>query len=134
VLRARTFTHLAIANPRTAPYGAAAMQTLHALGLAEALRATIVTGESIAQAFQFVSTGNAQLGFVSLSQVLQSSAAGKAGSAWLVPAALYAPLRQDAVLLKAGAHNGAAQALMAYLKSDAARELIRAHGYGVDPA
>jgi molybdate transport system substrate-binding protein len=131
VLMAGRFAHLAIANPRTAPYGAAAMQALNALGLAAALQLKLVTGESIAQAFQFVSTGNAELGLVALSQV---APAGKpaTGSAWIVPASLHAPIRQDAVLLKAGMANPAAQALLEYLKSPAARVTIRSHGYEVE--
>ena len=128
VLAGGGFAHLAIANPKTAPYGAAAMQVLRARGLAEALAPKLVTGESIAQAYQFVATGNAQLGFVALSQL---STPGKPapGSMWRVPADLHEPIRQDAVLLRAGASNPAALALMTYLRSDAARAIIRAYGY-----
>jgi molybdate transport system substrate-binding protein len=120
---------IAIANPKVAPYGAAALQVLQALGLTERLKPKMVTGESIGQAFQFVSTGNADLGFVALSQV---AAPGKpvAGSMWHVPATLHSEIRQDAVLLKAGQHNPAASAFMAYLRSPEARELIRSFGYG----
>ncbi len=128
VLASGRFAHLAIANPKVAPYGAAAMQVLGARGLAEALAPKLVTGESIAQAFQFVSTGNAELGFVALSQV-QVPGKPAVGSRWLVPAALHAPILQDAVLLKPGAHNPAAAALLAYLKSPPALKLIRAFGY-----
>jgi molybdate transport system substrate-binding protein len=128
VLASGRFAHLAIANPKVAPYGAAAMQVLGARGLAEPLAAKLVTGESIAQAFQFVSTGNAELGFVALSQV-QVPGKPAAGSRWLVPAALHAPILQDAVLLKPGVGNPAAAALLAYLKSPPALELIRAFGY-----
>jgi len=129
VLDSGRFRHLAIANPKTAPYGAAAMQVLRARGLAETLAPKRVTGESVAQAFQFVATGNAELGFVALSQV---AVPGRppSGSAWTVPAELHEPIRQDAVLLKAGASNPAAAALLDYLRSDAARAIIRAHGYG----
>ena len=129
VLASGRFAHLAIANPKVAPYGRAAMEVLRARGLADALAPKLVTGESIAQAFQFVATGNAELGFVALSQV---QVAGKAstGSAWVVPAAMHAPILQDAVLLKRGESNPAAVALLAYLKSAPARELIRAFGYG----
>ncbi len=128
VLGSGRFRHLAIANPKTAPYGAAAMQVLRARGLADALAPKLVTGESVAQAFQFVATGNAELGFVALSQV---AVPGRppSGSAWTVPAALHEPIRQDAVLLKAGASNPAAIALLDYLRSDAARAIIRAYGY-----
>lgn len=119
---------IAIANPKVAPYGAAAMQVLQALGLAETLKPKLVTGESIAQTFQFVSTGNADLGFVALSQV---AAPGRpvAGSMWRIPAALHGEIRQDAVLLKAGQHNPAAAAFMAYLRSPAALEVILSFGY-----
>jgi molybdate transport system substrate-binding protein len=123
------FAHLAIANPKTAPYGAAAMQVLQALGLAEVLVPRLVTGESIAQAYQFVVTGNAELGFVALSQVAVPGRPMQ-GSIWRVPATLHDEIRQDAVLLKAGAQNPAALALLAYLKGDAARATIRAFGYG----
>jgi molybdate transport system substrate-binding protein len=99
-----------------APYGAAALQVLKARGLTEALTPRLVTGDSIAQAYQFVSTGNAELGFVALSQV---AVPGKpvTGSMWRVPQALYDEIRQDAVLLKAGEKKPAATALLAYLKS-----------------
>lgn len=129
VLAAGRFAHLAIANPKTAPYGAAALQVLKARGLAEALAPRLVTAESIAQAWQFVTTGNAELGFVALSQVVVP---GKppTGSHWRVPAALHDEIRQDAVLLKAGAKSAAAAALLAYLKSPAAQAVIRAYGYG----
>jgi molybdate transport system substrate-binding protein len=122
------FEHLAIANPKLAPYGAAAMQVLRARGLADTLAGKLVTGESIAQTYQFIATGNAELGFVALSQV---AAPGRpvVGSSWLVPAALHAPIRQDAVLLKTGMSNPAAAAFLAWLKSDSATTMIRAWGY-----
>ena len=128
VLGTGRFTHLAIANPKTAPYGAAAVQVMRSLGLAEALGPRLVTAESIGQAYQFVSTGNADLGFVALSQV---AAPGKptAGSYWLVPPTLHDAIRQDAVLLKAGEKNPAAAAWLAYLKSPVAQALIRSFGY-----
>lgn len=119
---------LAVADPRLAPYGAAAMQVLRQRGLGELLRSQLVMGENIAQTFQFVKTGNAALGFVALSQVMVDGKLGS-GSAWVVPAALHEPIRQDAVLLMNGAHNPAAQALLQYLRGDAARAVIRAHGY-----
>lgn len=129
VLQGGGFAHLAVANPKTAPYGAAAMQVLGARGLADALTPKLVTAESIAQAYQFVFTGNAELGFVALSQV---SVPGKAavGSRWLVPQALHEPIRQDAVLLQPGAANPAAKALLEHLKSAPVKELIRSYGYG----
>lgn len=128
VLGAATWRHLAIANPKVAPYGAAAMQVLQARGLVETLAPRLVTGESIAQAYQFVATGNAELGFVALSQVAVPGQPAK-GSTWRVPSALYGEIRQDAVLLKPGAQNPAAAALLAYLKTAPARALIEAHGY-----
>lgn len=131
VLRAGRFRHLAIADPRLAPYGAAAVQVLDQLGLRESLAPRFVQGESIAQAHQFVSTGNAELGFVALSQV-QVDGRIAAGSAWIVPAALHAPIRQDAVLLTPGKDQPAALALMQYLRGDKARALIRAHGYALE--
>lgn len=129
VLAGAAFRHLAIANPRTAPYGRAAMEVLRARGLADALTPRLVTGESIAQAYQFVATGNAELGFVALSQ-LRLPGQPAAGSSWLVPTALHGDIRQDAVLLKAGENNPAARALLEYLKSEPARARIRAFGYG----
>jgi len=129
VLAAGQFEHLAIANPKVAPYGAAAMQVLRARGLADILAPKLVTGESIAQAQQFVATGNAELGFVALSQV---AVPGKPviGSYWRIPPSLYGEIRQDAVLLKVGETNAAAIALLAWLKGDAAKATIQAWGYG----
>jgi molybdate transport system substrate-binding protein len=129
VLAAGKFAHLAIANPKVAPYGAAGLEVLKTRGLTDAVTPKLVTGESIAQAYQFVSTGNAELGFVALSQV---AIPGKpvVGSYWLVPQALYGSIRQDAVLLKAGQQNPAATALLAWLKGDAARMVIQSYGYG----
>lgn len=130
VLAGGDFRHLAIANPKTAPYGRAAMAVLAARGLVDRLAPKLVTGQSIAQAYQFVITGNAELGFVALSQVqVQAPGQPRAGSAWVVPAELHPPIRQDAVLLKAGAANPAAAALLAYLKTEPARALMREHGY-----
>lgn len=128
VLKKGSFQHLALANPKLAPYGAAAMQTLKALGLEQALAPRIVQGENIAQAWQFVATGSAELGFVALSQI-SNPAQPAAGSWWIVPASLYTPIRQDAVLLKKGEGQAAAAALLEYLKSDKARALIRSFGY-----
>ena len=119
---------LALADPRLAPYGAAAQQTLQQLGLAEALQPHVVLGENIAQAHQFVKSGNALLGLVALSQVMEEGRIAS-GSAWRVPAGLHAPIRQDAVLLKAGSSEPAARAFLQYLRSDAARAVIAAHGY-----
>jgi molybdate transport system substrate-binding protein len=131
VLRSGRFERLAVADPKLAPYGAAGYETLGKLGLLETLRAKLVLGENIAQAYQFVATGNAQLGFVALSQV-QADGRLKAGSAWIVPASLHAPIRQDAILLGKGKgkDSAAAAALMRYLRGDRARAVIRSCGYG----
>jgi molybdate transport system substrate-binding protein len=130
VLKKGSFEHLALANPKLAPYGAAGLEVLKALGLMAAAQPKIVQGENIAQAFQFVSTGNAEIGFVALAQVAApDKPAG--GAYWLVPSNLYTPIKQDAALLGKGAENPAAKALMAYLRSDAAKEVIKAYGYGL---
>lgn len=130
VLRKGDFAHLALANPKTAPYGAAAVEVMKNMKLLGKLEPKFVQGENIAQTHQFVATGNAELGFVALSQVFKD---GKVtgGSAWVVPEKLHQPLRQDAVLLKTGAHNPAAKALLSYLKSPAAIAIMRTLGYGV---
>lgn len=128
VLKANQFAHLAIANPKTAPYGLAATQVLDKLGLAQAVATRIVEGQSIAQAHQFVSTGNAELGFVALSQIFKDGMI-TSGSAWKVPASMHDPIRQDAVLLAKGKDNPAARALIDYLKGPAAAAVIRAYGY-----
>lgn len=129
VLRRAGFRHLALANPRLAPYGRAALETLTTLGLADSLQAKFVQAENIAQAWQFVASGNAELGFVALSQVAQDGRIAE-GSGWIVPARLHAPLRQDAVLLARGKGKPAAEAWLRHLRGDAARATIRAHGYG----
>ncbi|MDR0578078.1 MAG: molybdate ABC transporter substrate-binding protein [Candidatus Accumulibacter sp.] len=128
VLKKASFKHLALANPKTAPYGAAAIETLKKLGLHDALQAKFVQGDNISQAHQFAATGNAELGFVALSQVYKD---GKitSGSAWIVPGNLYAPIRQDAVVLAQAKDKPAALALADYLKSDKARAVIKAYGY-----
>jgi len=131
VLRAGAFDKLAIANPRTAPYGGAAVSTMKALGVAEALKEKIVMGENISQTFQMIDTGNAQVGFVALSQVRESES-GKRGSHWIVPADLHAPIRQNAVLLKRAESSKDARDFLAFLRGPAAREVISAAGYSVD--
>ena len=128
VLKQGAFGHLAIANPKLAPYGAAAVESLDKLGLLAALQPKFVQGENIEQTFQFVSTGNAELGFVALSQVFDGGKL-KSGSAWVVPPSLHAPIRQDAVLLARGKGNPAALTLLKYLKEDKARAIIKAYGY-----
>lgn len=128
VLRTGGFRHLALAQPKTAPYGAAAMQVLRRLGLDQTLAPRIVQGESIAQTHQFVSSGNAELGFVAMSQVYREGRL-VGGSAWTVPATLHDPLRQDAVLLGRGAGNPAAKALLAFVRGPAALEVVGRYGY-----
>ncbi len=130
VLRSGGDGRIAIADPRLAPYGAAAIEMLTSLGLLPALRPRFVQGENISQTYQFVATGNAQMGFVALSQVLVDGRI-QSGSAWVVPARLHAPIRQDAVLLVAGRANPAAAALAAYLRSDKALAVIRSYGYQI---
>lgn len=128
VLRQPGTGKVAIADPRLAPYGAAAVEVMRRLGVEQALQPRLVQGENISQAYQYVYTGNAQMGFVALSQVMVDGRIGK-GSAWPVPASLYTPIRQDAVVLAAGRDAPAATALMAFLRSDTARAIVRAHGY-----
>ena len=130
VLKSGRFNKLSIANPKTAPYGAAAVETLKKLNLLEAVQAKFVQGENISQTLQFVSTGNADLGFVALSQVFQDGRI-TGGSAWIVPAEMHDPILQDAVILKRGENNPAAGALQAYLKGDKARAIIRRFGYAI---
>jgi molybdate transport system substrate-binding protein len=128
VLKRGAFKHLAIAAPKLAPYGAAAMQTLERFGLRGALAPKLVQGENIAQTYQFIATGNAELGFVALSQVYANGKL-KSGSAWVVPDGLHDPIRQDAVLLAKGKDNPAALALMDYLKGTTAQAVIASYGY-----
>ncbi len=130
VLRTGSFERLALADPKLAPYGAAAMQTLNQLGLADALAGKLVQGQSIGQAYQFVATRNAPLGFVALSQVYAEGRLTE-GSAWMVPEALYTPIRQDALILAKGRDNAAAADLMRYLQGEAAQAVIRSYGYGL---
>lgn len=130
VLGSERVKHVAIANPKVAPYGAAAVAVIRARGLADKLTPKLVTGESIAQAYQFVATGNAELGFVALSQVVVPGRPVP-GSHWVVPASLHGEIRQDAVLLKAGEKNPAARALLDFLQREPAKALIRESGYGL---
>ncbi|SFP25113.1 molybdate transport system substrate-binding protein [Ectopseudomonas composti] len=127
-LKAGQFKHLSIANPKAAPYGLAATQVLDKLGLTEAVKSKLVEGQNITQAHQFVSTGNAELGFVALSQVYKDGQV-TSGSAWIVPDAMYDPIKQDAVILKQGANNPAAAALVEYLKGPEAAKVIKSFGY-----
>jgi molybdate transport system substrate-binding protein len=128
VLKKGAFQHLAVANPKLAPYGVAAMETLVALGLLDALRPKIVQGENVAQTQQFIASGSAELGFVALSQIVSPDGAAK-GSTWVVPPEIHAPLEQDAIVLRKGSGHPAAAAFCAYLKSDKARALIKSFGY-----
>lgn len=128
ILKKGDFKKLAIAAPKLAPYGAAAVQTLRQLGLTDRLEPKLVTGESIGQTYSFVSTGNAEIGFVALSQVYEDGKL-KSGSAWIVPENLHSPIRQDAVLLSQAKDNKAATLLMAFLKTEKAKAVIRSFGY-----
>jgi len=128
-LRRGDFRHLAMANPKLAPYGYAAQETMAALGLWDRFRNRLVLGENIGQAFSLVATGNAELGFVALSAVL-SPRNKTPGSRWDVPMDLYQPIRQDAVLLAPGRDNAAAHAFLDYLKGAEARKIIGRFGYG----
>lgn len=128
VLKTGDFKKLAIAAPKLAPYGAAALETINKLGLLSRLEPRLVTGESIGQTYSFVATGNAELGFIALSQVTENSQI-KNGSAWVIPEALHSPIRQDAVLLTKGSGNQAAVMLLAFLKTENAKAVIRSFGY-----
>jgi molybdate transport system substrate-binding protein len=130
VLKKGGFSHLAIANPRLAPYGAAAVEALKAMNLLQELQPRFVQGENIAQTFQFASSGNADLGFVAMSQVYKDGKL-KSGSAWIVPVELHTPILQDALILQKGQGKPAAKALMRFLKSDWARTVIRQYGYSL---
>lgn len=127
-LKANEFQHLSIANPKAAPYGLAATQVLEKLGLTEAIKPKLVEGQNITQAHQFISSGNAELGFIALSQVYRE---GKitSGSAWMVPEDLHDPIHQDAVILKKGENNPAAAALVEFLKGPEAARIIESFGY-----
>jgi molybdate transport system substrate-binding protein len=127
-LKAGNFLKLSIANPVAAPYGTAAVETMKALGVYDALQSKIVQGNSIAQAFQFVDTRNAELGFVALSQLHGQTG----GTRWEVPSNLHAPIRQDAVLLKTGANSEASKAFLAFLKGPEAHAIIEQFGYALE--
>ena len=128
ILKTGKFDKLALANPKLAPYGAAAMQILEKMNLTKQLGPKLVEASNIGQTFQFVSSGNAALGFVALSQVFENGKL-KEGSGWVVPANLYSPIKQDAVLLTSGKANVAAQALLQYLRSDKVKAIIVSFGY-----
>ena len=127
-LRGAAFSKLAVANPITAPYGAAAVEAMKALGVYGALEAKILQGSSVTQAFQLVDARKAEVGFVALSQLQRVGA----GTRWLVPENLYAPIRQDAVLLRKGENDEASRAFLEFLKGFEARAIIEKFGYGVE--
>lgn len=127
-LKGAAFAKLAICNPAAAPYGVAAVEAMKSLGVFDPLQEKLVQGADITQAFQFVYSGNAELGFVALSQLTGESG----GSRWMVPQDLYTPIRQDAVLLKKGADSAAAAAFMVFLRGPEARAIIEKYGYAFD--
>ena len=128
VLKDNQYQHLSIANPKAAPYGLAATQVLAKLGLSDKVKDKLVEGQNITQAYQFVSTGNAELGFVALSQIYKDGKVSS-GSAWIVPAQMHDPIKQDAVILNKGKDNPAARALVDYLKGPKAAAIIQSYGY-----
>lgn len=133
VLKKNEFQHLALANPTTAPYGKAALEVLDSLGLSQSLASKQVQGENISQTYDFVATGNAELGFVALSQV-QKEGESTQGSVWLIPEDLYTPIQQDAVLLVRGQAQPAALSFLKFLASKPAQTMISAYGYGLPKA
>jgi molybdate transport system substrate-binding protein len=128
ILKTGNFSKIAIANPKLAPYGSAAIEVLNRMGIMSQVRPKIVEGSNIAQAYQFVFSENASLGFVAMSQVYEDGKL-KQGSGWIVPAKMYSPIKQDAILLNSGHNNPAAIALMTYLQSEAAKAVIHKFGY-----
>lgn len=128
VLKQGVFAHVALADPKLAPYGAAAVETMKHLGVFDRLQPRFVQGENIAQTHQFVSSGNAALGFVALSQVFKEGRIAK-GSGWIVPKEMHAPIRQDAVVLAHGKNHPAAAALLRFLKTREARAIMASYGY-----
>jgi len=131
VLEQKNFRYLAIANPKTAPYGKATEQVLRKTGYWEKIQSRLVRGENISQTLQFVVTGNAQIGFISLSQ-LKSSKELLGGTSWLVPLSLYEPIQQQAILLKRAKSNHTAQEFLKFLKSKKGQEIIKTYGYYVE--
>ena len=130
ILTTGSFKHLALADSKLAPYGVAAVEVLKNMKLFDKLQLFFVQGENIAQTYQFISTANAELGFIALSQVLENGKIAN-GSGWIIPDNLYAPIRQGAVLLKNGAENPAALALLEFLKSAPALAIIKKYGYAL---
>lgn len=132
ILQRGEFRKLALANPKLAPYGKAAVEVLDALGLAEATKSRWVMGENIAQTYQFIQSGAADFGFVAAAQILAESQI-KSGSAWLIPAELHQPIRQDAILLRKAENSRAARELLTFLRSEQVRALIESYGYQTEP-
>ncbi|MEE1673272.1 molybdate ABC transporter substrate-binding protein [Agarivorans aestuarii] len=130
VLNSENFNYLAICNPKTAPYGAAALSTLTHVTLLDSLQSKLVEGQSVGQTFQQVSSGAAELGFVALSQVLNEGKL-ESGSMWLVPDSFYKPIKQDLVLLNRAADNPAVVSLMAFMNTPKVNALIKQFGYGL---
>jgi molybdate transport system substrate-binding protein len=128
ILKSNSIQRIAVANPKLAPYGAAALETITRLGLLNELQPKLVQGDNISQTYQFVFTQNAPIGFVASSQIYANDAI-TSGSAWIVPSHLYKPIAQDAILLRKGSDNAAAKALLLYLKGDKARQIIKSYGY-----
>ncbi|EIC23185.1 molybdate ABC transporter substrate-binding protein [Thiorhodovibrio frisius] len=131
LLKSGDFNKLSIANPKLAPYGEASIETLEALDLKDTIEPKFVMGENIAQTYQFVDTGNADIGFVALSQVMEGGKIIK-GSGWVVPSEMHAPIRQDALILESGKDNPAVTELFSYLKGEKAKAIIHDFGYETD--
>lgn len=128
ILRSEAADKVAIANPKLAPYGAAAVDVINKLGLTDKLTPNIVEGANVGQVYQFVASGNATVGFIALSQVYENGKISQ-GSAWMIPSVLHQPIKQDAILLNKGRANAAANLLMTYLQGDQAAYVIRSFGY-----
>lgn len=131
ILTKAGFKHIALADPKLAPYGLAAEEAMKNLGVLDKLKSLFVLGENISQTQQFISSGNAELGFIALSQVIGKDGKIAEGSGWIVPDNLHQPIRQDAILLKKGELNPAATALLSFLKSPEARAIIQSYGYDI---
>jgi len=124
------FDRIAIANPKLAPYGLAAIEVIEKLGLTQAIKPKVVEASNITQAHQFVASGNAEIGFVALAQVAEGGKI-KSGSGWIIPESLHSPIQQDLVLLQRGKTNPAAQQLIEFLRSETAKAIIRSYGYAL---
>ena len=131
VLREANSARVALANPRLAPYGAAAFQVLEKLAAQGILVENRVTGENITQAYQYVETGNVPVGFVALSQVIEEGRIRR-GAGWIIPQDMYTPIRQDVVLLNRGKANQAAREFLDYVRSDEGKSVIQKFGYSTD--